>query len=368
MKIALITQYLEGHGGTERVIAQLLNHDSKDHYLVLVPKSGKDPEWIQWLKPDVASRVKICHEKSSAAKEAFLTTELLAFKPDIVLGLEGKANRFAYRLRKKAHLTYHILSWGHTSIAQTTFFDREALKFPDYHLAISSGIQAQLKELGVPADKIFLIYNPVTIQAQKMIPAPLPQAPFHPVFIGRMILDGQKNIRMLFDAMKLLHFPWQLEMFGKGYDLPKVKQYAEHLGILSKIKWHGWVPDPWQSILDADGLLLSSKYEGFPMVLVEAISHGLPVVSTDCPTGPKDIITPQNGLLTPLDDRQAFAKACTWLYQHRADYARRDVQQTIMRFNIDRYVKQLQKIYRFVSGHSPQITLNSGCANDVLLP
>lgn len=358
MKIALITQYLEGHGGTERVITELLNHDLNNTYLVLVPHSGDHPEWLQWIKRTIGQQVKICSTVTKNEQLEFITQNLLTYQPDIVLGLEGKANRLAAKIRQQYHLNYQIVSWGHTSIKETDFFSQDDLQFPDYHLAISSGIEKQLQELGVPAAKIFLIYNPVTIERQPIIPIPPKNQPFHPVFIGRMILDGQKNVRLLFDSLKLLQIPWRLDMFGKGYDLAKVKHYAQKLNIAEKITWHGWLPDPWEKIRQADALLLSSNYEGFPMVLVEAISRGLPVISTNCPTGPQDIINQKNGILTPMNDATAFANACTWLYLNRFAYNHQQVQQTIKMFDVRNYIRHLQEIYCYVTGKTQKLTFN----------
>ena len=56
------------------------------------------------------------------------------------------------------------------------------------------------------------------------------------------------------------------------------------------ITWHGWVDKPWEKINSASCTLLLSKFEGFPMVILESLSYGIPVISSDCPTGPEDLI------------------------------------------------------------------------------
>ncbi|WP_010580470.1 glycosyltransferase [Liquorilactobacillus vini] len=355
MKITLITQFLEGHGGTERVISELINHDLKNTYQVLVPASGK-PDWLQWIQRSTNYIVKICQQKSPASQVNFITNNIRSFKPEIVLGLEGKANRLAFKIRQKFALNYKIISWGHTSILETNYFAKQDLTFSDYHLAISSGIQHQLIQLGVDPAKIFLIYNPINVKNSK--PIPVPQDPvFRPIFIGRILLDGQKNLRMLLETLKRLKFPWQIDIFGQGVDLPAAKELAIKLGINKKIIWHGWVPDPWQAINQADCLLLCSKYEGFPMVVVEALSRGLPVISTDCPTGPRDLIDQSNGILTPMNDQLAFAKACQILYQQRNQIQRQKIQASIKKFDIKHYIKQLQNIYQFVAAAPTKVTL-----------
>lgn len=356
MKISLITQYLEGHGGTERVISELVNHDLTNTYQVLVPSSGK-PDWLQWFKrPQNEFSVKICHSSVENQQQKFVTENILKFKPDIVLGLEGKANRLANQIRKEFGLVYKIISWGHTSIAESKNFVQQDLSYSDYHLAISTGIKKQLVDLGVDPQKIFLIYNPVKIRHTQPIAIPQDKV-FHPVFIGRILLDGQKNVRMLLETLQKLTFPWKIDIYGQGKDLPAAKQLARDLGISTNINWRGWVADPWKTIKEADCLLLCSKFEGFPMVVVEAISRGLPVISTDCPTGPRDIINQTNGILTPMENQTAFAAACQQVYQDRQKIDRRQVQATIKRFDTKIYIKRLQLIYQFAASPAKKYTI-----------
>ena len=356
MKISLITQYLEGHGGTERVISELVNHDLVNTYQVLVPASGK-PDWLQWFKrPQKTYSVKICHAAKKSQQQNFITENILAFKPDIVLGLEGKANRLANQIRKEFNLAYRIISWSHTTIAESKKFAPKNLSYPDYHLAISTGIKKQLIARNVDPQKVFLIFNPIKLRPTQPITVPQDNI-FHPVFIGRILLDGQKNVRMLLEVLKKLTFPWKIDIFGEGKDLPAAKQLASNLGIAANINWCGWVADPWKAIKQADCLLLCSKYEGFPMVVVEAISRGLPVISTDCPTGPRDIINQANGILTPMKDQAAFVAACKKVYQNRRKIDRRQVQTTIKRFDTKTYIKRLQLIYHFAANPTEKYTI-----------
>lgn len=344
MKITLITQYLEGHGGTERVISELVNHDLKNTYLILVPASGK-PDWLQWLTRRNGYQVKICSQKDQAAQRNFVIKNVLVEKPDITLCLEGKATKLASQIREKSHLKFKIISWGHTSIKESNNFVKNDLDLADAHLAISSGIKQQLINFGVNKKKIFLVYNPIKIVADNIINPPKKDAPFHGIYIGRMLLDGQKNLTMLLQVLAKLKFPWQIDIFGQGKDENAIKNLAQKEGIATHINWQGWLLDPWSKIKEADCLLLCSTYEGFPMVVIEAIAHGLPVISTDCPTGPADIINSQNGILTPVNDQSAFAQACKNMYNARGKYNRIQIKQSVKKFNLPHYINQLQQIY-----------------------
>lgn len=349
MKITLITQHLEGQGGTEKVIAEVLNHDLNNSYQVLVPSSGSAPDWLQWITRLNDYQVKIYQNSNIQERNQQISQEIWQFKPDIVLGLEGKALQLAERLRKTTNINYCLISWSHTSLVDGGFFKKEDLACADYHLAISSGLKQQLIDYGAPVDKIFLIFNPVIQKKAALISTPAVGQPFHPVFIGRMILDGSKNVRMLLNSLMALSIPWELEMFGKGYDFTKIKQFIAAKGLEQKVQLHGWVPDPWKTIREADCLLLSSNYEGFPLVLLEAISRGLPLISTDCPTGPADLITEENGLLVPVNDTMAFTKACTQLYHGRSHFDHHQIQQASQKFDITAYIKHLNQIFQSVA-------------------
>ena len=105
---------------------------------------------------------------------------------------------------------------------------------------------------------------------------------------------------------------WQLEIWGKGEMENALQQQIEELKMEDKVLLKGFTPEPIQKMSQASMYLLSSKYEGLPLVIVEAMSVGLPVVSYMCPTGPKDIIDDgHTGFLIPNGDEDAFVeKVC----------------------------------------------------------
>lgn len=86
-------------------------------------------------------------------KKSLLKKNVLAAEPDIVLGLEGRACVTAYQIRKKYDLHYKIVSWGHTSIAESNIFARQELAFSEYHLAISTGIKKTVDQTRGPSPK-----------------------------------------------------------------------------------------------------------------------------------------------------------------------------------------------------------------------
>jgi UDP-D-galactose:(glucosyl)LPS alpha-1,6-D-galactosyltransferase len=82
------------------------------------------------------------------------------------------------------------------------------------------------------------------------------------------------------------------------------------LNISDRVIWHGWLDNPWDEIHEATALVLTSDYEGLPMVIGEAMTRGVPVISTDCPTGPADYIEQGvNGWLIPTGDQSMLLEA-----------------------------------------------------------
>jgi UDP-D-galactose:(glucosyl)LPS alpha-1,6-D-galactosyltransferase len=92
-------------------------------------------------------------------------------------------------------------------------------------------------------------------------------------------------------------------------DHGKLEALAGELGIADRIDWLGWQSDPWAALNCADLLVLCTAFEGFPMILIEAIARGIPCLSSDCPTGPSDIIVSgQSGWLFPVEDIESMAE------------------------------------------------------------
>ena len=129
--------------------------------------------------------------------------------------------------------------------------------------------------------------------------------------IGRMVY--QKQIELAIEAFARIaprRPDARLVILGEGPDRPQLEDRVRQLGLGGSILMPGWAGNLGDWYRRASVLMLSSRFEGFPNVLLEAMSHGCPPVSVDCPTGPRDIITQgENGWLVPLDDQAASSLA-----------------------------------------------------------
>lgn len=152
---------------------------------------------------------------------------------------------------------------------------------------------------------VSVIPNPV----ETRIPVPALLTAKRIIAVGR--LSYQKDYPTLIRAFSLVskRFPeWQLDIFGDGGEKSDLTRLIAGLSLEDKVHLRGNNRNVLAEMLQSSMLVLSSRFEGFGMVLTEAMSCGLPVVAFPCPCGPKDIITDQvNGLLIPQRSEAALA-------------------------------------------------------------
>lgn len=188
----------------------------------------------------------------------------------------------------------------------------------DAIVAVSDGVADELAlSAGLPRERINTIYNPiVSAELLAQAKAPLnhgwfgPKAP--PVVLGVGSLDQQKNFPALLRAFARVKAqrPVRLMILGEGKGRAQLEGLAERLGIAGDVSLPGFVDNPFAYMARAAVFVLSSTYEGLPAVLVEALACGCPVVSTDCPSGPAEILQGgRYGRLVTVGDDHALAQA-----------------------------------------------------------
>jgi glycosyltransferase involved in cell wall biosynthesis len=140
------------------------------------------------------------------------------------------------------------------------------------------------------------------------------------VCVGR--LSREKDHRTLLRAMSLMppECAWRLAIVGDGPDRAALETFVRSNGLADRTVFTGYVTDPFAWMMRARVLVLSSVFEGLPCVLMEALACGTPVVSTDCPYGPREILQDgRYGALTPVGDPAALARAITTALDHVPD-------------------------------------------------
>jgi glycosyltransferase involved in cell wall biosynthesis len=184
-------------------------------------------------------------------------------------------------------------------------------------IAVSAGVGREIVARGYPAEKVVVINNPVpppVAGAETARPwrAALAAMGPGPVIVAAGRLVEVKDHQTLISAFARLRQvrPARLLIFGEGPLEAALRAHAEALGIGAQVCFAGYVADPAACYADADLFVLSSTSEGFGNVLVEAMAAGVPVVSTDAPHGPREILADGRfGALVPVGDAEALAAA-----------------------------------------------------------
>ena len=199
-------------------------------------------------------------------------------------------------------------------------------QFPalDGAIALSGGVAAELRRI-VPAlrDRVEVVPNiglPLPAQMAEAMTLDRPEAGPGCTLLACGRLTKQKDYPTLFRAFaRLSGTDLRLNILGDGDLRQSLMQLAQDLGIADRVTFLGFQRDPFSHMRRADIFVLSSRWEGFGNVLVEAMAMGTPVVSTDCPHGPAEIIEDkQTGLLVPTESPEALAAALQLLIDNPA--------------------------------------------------
>jgi glycosyltransferase involved in cell wall biosynthesis len=197
-----------------------------------------------------------------------------------------------------------------------------AFKRADHVIALCNSMRTELeRDWHVPAEKSTLIYNAVAVRGR---PKHTRQSNM-PIILCVARLTHQKDIPTLLRAFAIVRSVCmtKLVIAGTGAEHSALVKLSSQLGIAGDAEFLGHVHDVESLYATASLTVLSSRYEGFPNVLVEALAQGCPVVATDCPTGPSEIITgPDIGLLANMGDPNDLAEKILCALRTRYDKAR----------------------------------------------
>ncbi len=221
--------------------------------------------------------------------------------------------------------------WRRKHITPTLryFFERA-----DAIVSVSKGVSKDLGEaLKLPDHQLHAVYNAVYNSAlEEQSLEDMQHVWFNnkeiPVIIAVGKLKPQKDFETLIKAFAQVRtkINARLIILGEGPMLSSLNLLVEKLNITDDVIFEGFVQNPFKYMRNADLFVLSSKYEGLPGVLVQALACGCPVVSTDCPSGPREILeNGKYGPLVPVADANALATAIIAQLQTRHD---RDYLQT----------------------------------------
>ncbi len=323
-KIALFVPSLAG-GGAERVVVTLANRLAARGYSVdLVAAKAEGPFLVE-----VANNVSIVNfsKKRVATSLLPLINYLRNEKPDTVFSVMNYANIVVIVATKLAAIKTRLviserdsLSAISPNVAGRILLLLMRLFYPlaDQVIAVSVVMKSELlSRLRLLPSRVVAIPNPVDFS---VLDTQAKETPDHEWFRKRMApvilaagrLAPQKGFATLLDAFAQIrqNRDARLIVLGEGAERQDLENRIDLLGLRSSVHLAGFKKNPFAWMGACDLFVLSSKHEGFPNVLVQAMACGARIVSTDCPTGPSEILEGGRwGRLVPVGDAFALASA-----------------------------------------------------------
>ncbi|PWG64902.1 glycosyltransferase [Spiribacter halobius] len=318
-----------GHSGVDRVVANLLTGMVRLGYrpeLLRIRDHG--PYLPETPELSEVSQVSLPAEHVNTALPA-LVRYLRSKRPDCLLTDKYKVNRIALTARWLSGTTTRLaLRIGTTvsvDLASRGRLDRVFERWCFRHLypatdaVIMPSRQAadDLERLaGWPDGRVTAVPSPI-VDTERFRAIPRPDHPWFrdgsvPVIVGAGELCGRKDFETLLRAFARLrqNRPARLVILGRGGRLERLRRVAGELGVAEEVDFPGFVSRPEMYMAHASAFALTSRWEGAPVVLIEALACGTPVVSTDCPSGPREILgNGRHGPLVPMGDDAALANA-----------------------------------------------------------
>ena len=171
------------------------------------------------------------------------------------------------------------------------------------------------------------------------------------ISVGRLV--DQKDHITLLKAFKLIHLNHKIELLiiGRGRNKKIIKNFIYENGLKKKIKLIDYVKNPFPYMKLSDALILSSRYEGLPNVLLEALTLGKPVISSNCPTGPNEILSyGKGGQLFKIGDYKSLSKKIVYLMKNysqcmkKTKHAMGKLNRYDKKKNLNEYYKLILKV------------------------
>lgn len=330
-----------GGGGAERITVTLANAiAARGHQVDFLLAKCEGP-YLKDVSPDI--RIVDLGNRRTFASLLPLARYLRRERPDALLSGLNHANIVAILARMAARVQTKLVVTEHNSTSIGTGFRHGRLVFrlmrwlyprADRVVSVSRGIERELAaNFGLPEDRLCTIYNPLDVDGIRrgMLPRPdhpwlAPGKPPVIVAVGRLMV--QKDYPTLLRAFALLRprRDARLVILGEGEERPALEKLIGELGIEADVALPGFEANPFAWMAASDLYVLSSAWEGLPGVLLEAMACGAKVVSTNCPTGPDEILEDGEwGTLVPVGDFQAMADAmdAALASPHRLDVRKR---------------------------------------------
>jgi glycosyltransferase involved in cell wall biosynthesis len=325
--IAFFLVNLNG-GGAEKVMLSLASGFAEKGIQVDLVVAILEGEYLSLISP----KVRLIDLKSSRLVSSLpsLISYLRENRPRILISALEDPNTIAVIAKRLAGVSTSVILTVHNHLSRASeqatnlkgklspLFVKRFYPYADAIVTVSQGVAEDAAKISnLSLDKFKVIYNPIfTNDLIEKFDEPVNHPWFlqdqPPVILGVGRLTKQKDFPTLIRAFALVkkQYSARLMILGQGEDLSDLEALVVELGLKENVCFPGFVPNPYSYMKQASLCVLSSIFEGFGNVLVEAMLAGTPVVSTDCESGPSEILANgKYGHLVAVGDFEALATA-----------------------------------------------------------
>lgn len=354
--------FAAGVGGAERVITILLRHLDHSRFECHLALVGEGRAFLEEVPREVTvhhlriSRMRYCApaivKLSRQVKPdtilstviflnamLMLTRPFLSGRPRILLREASLPSAFLSQVARNPR----ILKW---------MYRRLYPKAEQIICLTDAAINDMVEHLGISRDKLVRIYNPVDVEMVRRL-AEDAESPYrgsgpHVIAMGRLQREKAYDVLLRAFSSVLKRLPQaQLTILGEGPLEAQLKKQAVELDIDHAVAFSGFQKNPWPYVKHADLFVLSSRFEGLPNALLEALALGVPVVATDCPGGVREIQKSAREivLVPPEEDVALGAAIVAALSKPKSERpSSRQVAESLRDFDLQKVVREYSQL------------------------
>jgi glycosyltransferase involved in cell wall biosynthesis len=362
-KVVFFTPTIEG--GVGRVITNLINgliDEGLNIELLVVNDKGIK-------KDEINPKCKIINFHKTKTIQAFLPLGLYLRreKPAVLVSFIFHANIISIFAKIIFNSSVKLIVCEHISLREALqtigWCKRIVLKFliknfyirSDYVITVSQESASQIEKMihQKYKKKIITIYNPIINQKIfEMASQPVNHPLFknkrdYKIILGAGRLTSQKDFTTLIKAF--YHVKKQINsklvILGEGEEKFALENLIREMNLQNDVILFGFVENPYPYYKNADVFVLSSRFEGLPTVLIEAMALSVPVVSTDCPTGPREILdNSKYGPLVPVGDENKLAEEIIKILQNKYKISEKLLYSRALEFDMNKNIKKYKDV------------------------